>query len=830
MLQPVTTSDPSRASGTAAAVGRLEPRRFVLVGLVVLSALGAATFHRAVFLGQVFFDRDIHWVWQPQVESWVRAVAEGAWPVWDRSIAFGQPLAADPSAQIFYPLTWLNLMLQPWTYYTVFVLLHLVFSGLGAALLGRRLGLSAPSAVTCGAVWMLSGPFLSLANVYHHFTSAAWMPWALWAADRAGQSRSRRHATAWGGVLGVQLLGGSADMCLMTGLLSPLVLARHVCWRRPGDRQNRDLLAAALLALLLAIGLACAQWLPTLEVALRSARWSLPDPVRTFWSLNPWALVQALAPVSLHQLPLRPDLRAMLFGSREPFLLSIYLGLPCAALVARALSGPRARLGWLVGGVGVGAVLIAVGPHTPVYGLALSILPPLRMLRFPQKALVVLALCWALLVGLGLETERHEAASGRRGRQVLQALVAVLVVGLLAVALRPEHWLAGVLRPGLTQAQLAALGRSLTSRLLRSSVLALASLVVALIAFRRRPGVATAVLAGLVAADLSLAHQDLHRTCAKELFTYRPPLADLLRGDDHRRVYTHLYGLPGYGLLEGKGLRWLGREDAFAPSRFVAGWSPAASGALAVRSYLAPPIGWLFGLESSYDLDARGLYPTPLTRLVQLARVLEGTRAHVFLLRLGAVRFVTALHRVEPATLVEVAQEPGYFADPIRVFRVPDPLPRAFAVSGVRVADGIPALELLRDAAFDPALEVLLPDDAPARPIPGFSADVRIAVQKADRTRLETRLSHDGLVVLVDSFDPGWRVTVDGRHANLLRANVGFMAVRVPAGAHDIEFVYRPRALLVGLAFSLAAVGLLATLMLGRRSPAPSSVPGRGQR
>jgi hypothetical protein len=284
-------------------------------------------------------------------------------------------------------------------------------------------------------------------------------------------------------------------------------------------------------------------------------------------------------------------------------------------------------------------------------------------------------------------------------------------------------------------------------------------------------------------------------------------------GADHRRLYVH-----EYDLVKDKSQRLLGHAQAFTLGGWVAGWSAAQTSALAARAYLHPPIGWQFGLESSYDLDTRGLYPEPLSRLAQLARLLEETPAHVFLLRLGAVRYVTALHRVGPAELVEVAREPGYYADPIHVFRVPDPVPRAFAVSGVRVADGVPALELLRDAAFDPTVEVLLPEGDEAPPVAGFAADVTIARLKSDRVELEAELSHEGLVVLVDSFDPGWRATVDGRRAEPLRANVAFTAVRVPAGAHRVELVYRPSSLLLGLVLSAVAAAL-AVMLVSRPRP-----------
>jgi uncharacterized membrane protein YfhO len=97
---------------------------------------------------------------------------------------------------------------------------------------------------------------------------------------------------------------------------------------------------------------------------------------------------------------------------------------------------------------------------------------------------------------------------------------------------------------------------------------------------------------------------------------------------------------------------------------------------------------------------------------------------------------------------------------------------------------------------------------------------VRVEALRPDRTVLAADLSRPGYVVLVDTFDPGWRATVDGVPAPVVRANLAFQAVAVPAGTHRIELVYRPRSLLVGLALSGAA--LATALVVGRRRAAPA--------
>jgi uncharacterized membrane protein YfhO len=97
-----------------------------------------------------------------------------------------------------------------------------------------------------------------------------------------------------------------------------------------------------------------------------------------------------------------------------------------------------------------------------------------------------------------------------------------------------------------------------------------------------------------------------------------------------------------------------------------------------------------------------------------------------------------------------------------------------------------------------------------------------------ERIVLAADAAEPGLVVLRDTFFPGWQALVDGRPAPLLRADFLFRAVPVPAGRHTVELRYRSRALERGLLVSI--VSLLATIGLAFvpiRRP-PSRPPAAG--
>jgi uncharacterized membrane protein YfhO len=93
-----------------------------------------------------------------------------------------------------------------------------------------------------------------------------------------------------------------------------------------------------------------------------------------------------------------------------------------------------------------------------------------------------------------------------------------------------------------------------------------------------------------------------------------------------------------------------------------------------------------------------------------------------------------------------------------------------------------------------------------------------------ERLVLRVEAPGPGILVLRDTFYPGWTATVDGVPAPLWRADALFRAVPVPAGSHVVEFRLQSRALERGLllsAVALLATTALALLPLGRRPWGP---------
>ena len=62
------------------------------------------------------------------------------------------------------------------------------------------------------------------------------------------------------------------------------------------------------------------------------------------------------------------------------------------------------------------------------------------------------------------------------------------------------------------------------------------------------------------------------------------------------------------------------------------------------------------------------------------------------------------------------------------------------------------------------------------------------------------------LVVLSQTFYHLWHAEVDGQPVPLLRANVAFQALQVPAGTHHVKLIYRDRNFAIGAVISLLSI------------------------
>jgi hypothetical protein len=91
---------------------------------------------------------------------------------------------------------------------------------------------------------------------------------------------------------------------------------------------------------------------------------------------------------------------------------------------------------------------------------------------------------------------------------------------------------------------------------------------------------------------------------------------------------------------------------------------------------------------------------------------------------------------------------------------------------------------------------------------PDGEPEIAFSLDRANKITLRVDMAGgQGYLLLADAFAPGWYAWVDGSPATIHPADVAMRGVALPAGKHEVTFVYRPLGWRLGV--PLAAVGLL---------------------
>jgi hypothetical protein len=774
--------------------GRAAPALFLLLAVL-------ACFPKALSPDWVLFSRDIGAHWYPVVSTFVRVVGEGELPLWDPYEAYGLPQWADPGSQVAYPPTWLHLLLLPSTVCKILVIGHLLLAGAGTFALLRRWQMGVLPASAAAVVFACAGPVVSTGCIVAHLTGVAWLPWALWAFEGVLARGSRRDAGVLALVLAAQALTGSAESCAMSGMAALLLLSL----RAAGGQWTATVRKATPLAggVVVAALIASVQWLPTLSIADRTTRMHYPPGANLFWSVHPSTLVDVVVPQLVSDMSMGPEARASLYGGREPFLPSLYLGAATLPLVLLALCSQRPQRRWA--GLAFACFLaLALGLHFAPSRAVLG-LWPLSAFRYPSKYMWGASLGWAVLAGLGLEVwcrawSRRDRVCGVVGAGVLLALA--LALGCVAYRL-PAHPGPLVAMLQIAEPWRAAMAVLASSKLQTSAWwLGLAALLLLVRSWRTEWSHVSGLLAvALVTLDLTAAARPVNPMAPAELFTHRPPLLESLP-----------HGAPDVRLLStGGNQEQLNHELAYGPR----GWEAAWRWALGGQELIGSPLGTRWNLRGSYDGDASGFLSPAQAYMSVLVAASRDTPLGLRLLRMGNVGWV-----IDPSAggfplLPEAARSQSVFAKPLRLLRVPDPLEPCYVVpTATRAATYDDATRRFAAVDFDPRGEVVLDGEGPPLSGPGdFRGSAVYRLRHANRLRIETDTSAPGILVASEAFDPDWRATVDGAPAPIERANVLFRGVRVPAGRHVVEMTYFPRAVRWGLGAMALGLLLLATLL-----------------
>jgi len=156
-----------------------------------------------------------------------------------------------------------------------------------------------------------------------------------------------------------------------------------------------------------------------------------------------------------------------------------------------------------------------------------------------------------------------------------------------------------------------------------------------------------------------------------------------------------------------------------------------------------------------------------------------------------------------------------YDAD-LKIYQNQTCLPRVFWTPGAQRADEATVRDMMcRATVSGLAGTVLLEHNgAPIMtdPVtPATTGGCTITDYRPDRLTVRMQASQRGYLVVGNSYNPEWTATVDGEAVSLEPADYNFMALPVPAGAHEVVVAFKPSSRgLLWLGFSYALWLILA--------------------
>ena len=365
-----------------------------------------------------------HW---PDLIRYAQSWAIGKVAVWDSSVALGRPLAGDPTVLFLYPFDILFAWVSPEFAFNALDALHVFLAGLFMFWL-LRLGyhLSRPAALIGALTFAFAPKFIShLAGGHVGLVwGLTWAPAVLLGLQLA--------IDGW--VLGAALGGLALALQMPTHLQIPyytaLICSAYWFWhlvpslwsamRCNGDgwKRVRQLMAAYTVWLASFVLIAAAVLLPLLELLPFNSRGDFTLADANLYALPPLLLVTLLVP-SNFQFP----------------EWTMFIGFVPLVLAGLGWFGNRRRE-WLFFALFiVFALLYAIGASTPLFELALNIIPGFKMLRVPTRLWFFGGLAVAVLAGFGAEVlVSNEARLALRAklRWIGLAAVAYLIGGLVA--------------------------------------------------------------------------------------------------------------------------------------------------------------------------------------------------------------------------------------------------------------------------------------------------------------------------------------------------------------------------------------------------------------
>lgn len=156
--------------------------------------------------------------------------------------------------------------------------------------------------------------------------------------------------------------------------------------------------------------------------------------------------------------------------------------------------------------------------------------------------------------------------------------------------------------------------------------------------------------------------------------------------------------------------------------------------------------------------------------------------------------------KYNPDTIKLLYEDKGF-----QVLENTNAYPRAFLVDNIIIeSDPQKTLDLMFRSGYDLRDVAIIKEKLP-QPISG-GGTAKIIKYMFNRIEIETKSDKSSFLVLTDTYDSDWRVTVNGIEERNYITDLIFRGVQVPAGENKIVFSYMPKSFYYGLYMAIFGI------------------------
>jgi hypothetical protein len=759
---------------------------FVLALLAVVPILLFLDVFRGI---NAFYARDMLHYHFPGRKILREVVLGGHFPYWNPWISAGQPMAANPAHQVFYPLNWLILLPDYLHALQLLPLLHLVIATLAMFALLRSMELGRPAAALGALSFGIGGLLCSMLSLFPFLFTVAWLPLTCLFTRRALLRRSGRDGVLATLFLGLQLLAGEPTTILQTGVL----LGMYAVYRGVKDERTRAGFARRLATVgAISIGaclVAAVLVIPMIDHFRDTSRARGIDyEAVSHWSMPLMRVAELVYPTIFGRDGIRDESHYWAAERmRVPFYLSIYSGLLLTVMAAAGVLA-RSRGSGLVLIVAAISIAGAMGDHTPLLrilydaGIATT-------LRYPEK--LVLMLVFTIIVFGAQSLDRLLAGDARVRRMALT--FAAITTGFAAAAAlfsrtaayEPVFRRVWSLPPARPLGEMLPLSQQgwLTAAAYGALLLLLLASVHSL-----HPRLWSGLAMAFVIVDLGAIAAEVAPRMPMSFYRDAPAV---VRQFPRERDGFRIFHMAQWAI------------SSRAPNPYL---QPGPDLYWVTRNSIPPLLPAAYGLRTAMEIDYDGTELTASSDFTQAAWMLQLKKPDEWLSISAAMSNIRYLAVYRPYNEA-LAMAGGVLRDaqPVKFVEGP-PYPRYYFASEMAVGRRweefvakLGAGHFSREVAFV-AEGAFAPARGVVRGVSEWTNGARIDVEAAGRA------------FLVMSVTPHkyWQVTIDGRPVEPVVTNIGYQGVAVPGGRHVVEMRYSNPLIAAGAAISVATLLALA--------------------